>query len=332
MRVEAFSAGKNPDAPAANEDRFVVLPGRAYAVIDGVTDRTSTHYEGRSSGRIAAELIQAALERVLSGPDGDALEAPQLLAIVSDEIAGAYRRFGLTDQAREQPNLRFGATLALFRHRSDGDEIVLVGDSGIRLDGTRVMQVDKPLDAVTATLRVAAWRELERRGHDIATCNRGARQVVFFGAAQSVASLDGLLDEADLSNIGVRAVAASSAKFPDLPQAAIAALVQGGIVNGQFQHQNNAESLLGYSGVDGFAISLRHVTVERLGAGTTRQIELFTDGYFKHGAEFGTAAWEAAADEVERIDPEKLGPYASVKGSQGKIRADDRTYVGVVIT
>ena len=38
MKIEAFSEGKNLDAPEANEDQFLVLPGRGYAVIDGATD------------------------------------------------------------------------------------------------------------------------------------------------------------------------------------------------------------------------------------------------------------------------------------------------------
>ena len=37
MKIEAFSEGKNLDAPEANEDQFLVLPGRGYAVIDGAT-------------------------------------------------------------------------------------------------------------------------------------------------------------------------------------------------------------------------------------------------------------------------------------------------------
>ncbi len=329
MHVEAFSAGKNPAEPEANEDRFVLLPGRAYAVIDGVTDRTGTYYEGRSSGRIAAEVVRAALERTLAGDGDPGIEPEALLELVTREIADVYRKLGLVEQVRSQPNLRFGATLALFRHRAACDEVMLVGDSGIRLDGSRVIQVDKPLDAITASLRVATWRKLEQDGSDAATCNRIARQVVFHGAGQGVDALEGHLDARALAEIAASAVARNAGRFPHLPVPAIQALVEGGIVHGQFVHQNNATSPLGYSGVDGFAIPARHVTIERFPPGSIRRIELFTDGYFKHAESFGVAAWEAAADEVERVDPDRLGSYESVKGSQGSIRADDRTYVGV---
>jgi hypothetical protein len=42
MLIEAFSEAKDPFAPHTNEDRLVILPGRAYAVIDGVTEHAMT--------------------------------------------------------------------------------------------------------------------------------------------------------------------------------------------------------------------------------------------------------------------------------------------------
>lgn len=328
MWIEAFSAGKNPAAPEANEDRFVVLPGRAYAVIDGVTDRAGVSYDGRSSGRIAAELIQSALERLLC--DAAADPAPlELIQTLSDEIAAAYRRHGLSDRAALEPNLRFGATLALFRHRPDCDELVLVGDSGIRLDGASLYQVEKPLDAITASLRIAAWRVLEQRTGDIATLTRLGRQIVFHGATQGIDHLEGLLDAADLAGIADAAATHSASLFPDLPLDAITGLIAGGIVNGQFPHQNSATSLLGYSCIDGFEVPPELVTMQRFPRGSVSTVELFSDGYFSQPDGFGVATWEDAADAVERIDPFKVGRYPSVKGSHGALRTDDRTYVGI---
>jgi hypothetical protein len=37
--------------------------------------------------------------------------------------------------------------------------------------------------------------------------------------------------------------------------------------------------------------------------------------------------WEAAFAEVERVDPEKIGRYPSVKGSSARMHTDDRTVV-----
>ena len=41
MWIEAFTEAKTPDDPASNEDQFLILPGRGYAVIDGVSARTA---------------------------------------------------------------------------------------------------------------------------------------------------------------------------------------------------------------------------------------------------------------------------------------------------
>jgi hypothetical protein len=38
-------------------------------------------------------------------------------------------------------------------------------------------------------------------------------------------------------------------------------------------------------------------------------------------------AWEASFREVERVDPEKIGRYAGVKGSEPGRHADDRTVI-----
>ena len=56
-RVIEEQAKGDPLRAEANEDAFVVLPGRAYAVIDGVSDRTGMRYDGELSGRHAARLV-----------------------------------------------------------------------------------------------------------------------------------------------------------------------------------------------------------------------------------------------------------------------------------
>ncbi len=106
-------------------------------------------------------------------------------------------------------------------------------------------------------------------------------------------------------------------------------LLRGGILNEQSRHQNNPDSPLGYSCLDGFAIPAKLVRHVVLDAADVREIELFTDGYFALGDRFGVAAWEDRFAAVEREDPAKIGAYASVKGSVGGLWSDDRTYVGV---
>lgn len=65
MLIEAFTEAKDPSAPHTNEDRLVILPGRTYAVIDGVTDRLGTRFDGMLPGQYAAMTVQRALEHML---------------------------------------------------------------------------------------------------------------------------------------------------------------------------------------------------------------------------------------------------------------------------
>ena len=81
--------------------------------------------------------------------------------------------------------------------------------------------------------------------------------------------------------------------------------------------------------LDGFAIADRHVFTADYPAAEVATFELFSDGYFAEPDAFGVAAWEASFAEVERIDPDKIGPYASVKGSGVDSWTDDRTYLGI---
>ncbi|MFO0294109.1 MAG: hypothetical protein ACK51F_12305 [Rhodospirillales bacterium] len=329
MRIEAFSEGKDPERPEANEDRFVVLPGRAYAVIDGVSDRLGTRYDGMLAGQYGAVLVQRRLQAELAGAADPPVDARALIGILTDAIAAAYARHGTLEAARDDANRRFSATLALAIERPDAVEILLIGDSGVRLGGTRDIRLDKDLDRVTATTRRVAWHEIAQRTDDPARREALSRRVAWAGTAQDPAALQGLLGAEDLAAIERRAIADAACAMPHLPRAAIAALVRGGIVDAQGPHQNDGASPLGYSCLDGFPVPIalvHHEIVPRAGLDC---VELYTDGYFRPGEGFGIEAWESAFARAEREDPHKLGPDASVKGTLGAIKADDRTYLGV---
>lgn len=315
MIIEAFTQAKDPARPEANEDRLVVLPGRAYAVIDGVTARGPARHDGMLSGQFAATLIQRTLER---GEPGDAeVQLDRLTAA----IAAAYDRFGMTEQVRGDANPRFSATLALVLEQGPQIEILLVGDSGVRINGQRVLQVAKDLDGITAALRTAAWRHCAGAP---AERERLARLVTFHGTRNATE-----WPPDALRLIEAEATAACTARFPHAPPGLVARLLQGGILNEQKAHQNNDASPLGYSCLDGFPVPPRLATRLVLDAADVNSIELFTDGYFAPGDAFGVASWERRFAEIEAEDPAKTGRYASVKGSFGTLFSDDRTYLGV---
>ena len=326
MQFEAASFSRDPARPDANEDALVVLPGRAWAVIDGVSDRTGARYDGELSGRHAARLIAVTLERLLlaTPPPVESI-VPTLTAI----LAEAHRRHGMLEAAQRNWGARLCCTLALALHDGPRLHLVLVGDSGIRIDGRETLQMSKDLDRITATLRSHAWHRIT--DPDPALRDQIVRQVAWHGVAQDPAPLAPHLTATDLAAIAAAAEAECAASLPHVPRADIAHLLRLGIIGAQGDYQNNPESILGYGCLDGFTVPRTLLRVATLDAAEVSTLELFTDGYFQPAPGFGLDAWEAAHALVEAEDPAKVGRYRSTKGSIPGRWSDDRSYVGVRI-
>ena len=329
MRIEAFTEAKAHGAPDTNEDALVVLPGRAFAVLDGVTDRVGTRYEGMLSGRYASRLLARTLEEVLKDAVPDDPWAP--IAACTEAIRRVYDRHGSTEQVRHDWNRQMAATLALVMLGPDHAHVVLVGDSGVRLNGTTLWQENKDIDLITATLRQHAWAVVAGRTDDTADRERISRAVCWSGAAHAAPLVAPLLREDDLRTIAQDAAVACQARLPHLAAGVVAAAIANGIIHGQGGHQNNPESPLGYPSLNGFPIPRGLVRIERVPRAGLHTAELFSDGYFAPGDAFGVDSWEAKFRGVERCDPHKIGAYPSVKGSTAANYADDRTYLGVVL-
>jgi hypothetical protein len=328
MLIEAFSEAKDPSAPHANEDRLVILPDRAYAVIDGVTDRLGTRYDGMLSGQYAAVLVKGALEHMLSAPD-----APKnglvIVRALKDHIVSAYKAHGMFEKAQSDWNLRLSAALALVLVQDKTLDVILVGDSGVRINGERILREEKDLDLITSTLRRQAWPVIGERTSDAATQERISRLIAWHGTRQPMEALVDTLVGDDLARIEQRAIAANVETLPHVPRHDIENLVQGGIVNAQGGYQNNASTILGYPCLDGFDVPEKMIRIESVPREGLKTIEIFSDGYFKPGDGFGVAAWEQAFAEAERDDPAKVALYYSPKGSTASAWADDRTYLGM---
>ena len=327
MRIEAFTEAKVPADPGSNEDQLLILPGRGHAVIDGVTDRTGDRYEGLLAGQLAGRTVQQAVAAFLLDPAEAEVDPARLVAGVSRAIRAAYERHGILEIAREQPPRRFGATLALAAERGDGWRFVLVGDSGLRLNGTELWLNENELDLVTASLRQEAYQVVAAAGGEAADQARVGRACAFHGAAKVHPSMRPWLDEAALAALRARSLDACRKRFPAVPEADIERLIDGGVMTGQGRFQNNTVSPLSYAVLDGFDVPLELVRVIDRERASVRSIELFTDGYFEPAAAPSVQAWEASFREVERIDPEKIGRYPGVKGSSPGRYADDRTVI-----
>ena len=326
MKLEAFSEGKNLDAPDANEDQLLALPEIGYAVFDGSTDITGHLYDGKRGGWLASRIAMQAVADFLLDPKKRPLRPEHLIEHVSAAIRATYARHDILEIARGDPARRFGATLALATDLGETFRFVLIGDSGLRIDGAEVFINDTGLDLVTASLRVEAYRMVGDAGGRAEDRARVGRASAFYGAAKLHPDMLPWLDETKRRRLYERSLTWCRARFPAVPDADIRLLLDTGI-SGQAQFANNTASPLSYAVLDGFEIPPPLVRVIDRPRAAIRSIELFTDGYFKLGATPALNDWEAAFAEVERVDPEKIARYPSVKGSAARMRTDDRTIV-----
>lgn len=327
MRIEAFTEARTPADPAGNEDQLLILPGRGYAVIDGVTDRTGHRYDGLLAGRLASRAVQQATASFLVDPGEAEVDPTRLVAHVCAAIRAAYDRHGILAIARAEPARRFGATLALAAAREAGWRFILVGDSGLRLNGTELWLNENQLDLVTASLRQEAYRMVAAAGGGAADRARVGRACAFHGAAALHPDMRPWLDGAALATLRGRCLTACRARLPAVPTDDIEALLDGGVMTGQGKFQNNTLSPLSYAVLDGFEAPMDLVRVIDRDAAAVDTIELWTDGYFAPAAAPSVDAWEASFREVERLDPEKIDRYPCVKGSVPGRYADDRTVI-----
>ncbi len=326
MKIEVFSEGKNLDAPESNEDRFLVLPGRGFAVIDGATDISGRLYDGRRAGWLASHIVMQAVTEFLIDPAERELRVERLVEHISAAIRASFAHHGILEIARVDPAWRFGATLTLAADLGETFRFVLIGDSGLRIDGAEVFINDMGLDLVTASLRMEAYRLVGEAGGSALDRAHVGRTCAFHGAAKLRPEMLPWLDETKRRLLYDGSFAWCRAYLPAIPEADIRLLLDTGI-SGQAQFANNTASPLSYAVLDGFEVPFALVRVFDRPRATIRSIELFTDGYFKPGATPSLADWEAAFAEVERVDPEKIGRYPSVKGSSDRMRTDDRTVV-----
>jgi hypothetical protein len=335
MRVEAFSLGKKFAQPEANEDSFVSIPGAGYAVIDGVTDRNGTRYAGMLSGQFASRTVKRATERFLieqQAPRIDpefAYRGPRaFIDYLTTALHDAYSAEGVLAQAEADWKVRAGCTIIAAIHVEGRIEVIALGDSGIRVNGTDLLQVLKPLDDVTSLLRREAWNFFAALGRPDAECDRFSTSMTWQGTRhQPEGSATAALGV--IETIEGRALSACLAHLPNVPESEFIHLIQHGIAHGQGDYQNVTTKALGYGGLDGFHVPDKYIDTRSYVSADVATLELFSDGYFKPGKAFGTASWEEGFREVEAADPNKIGDYPSTKGTTSTQLTDDRTYLGV---
>lgn len=297
---ESVILPREATAPAACEDRVLVLPPDFAAVIDGATDITGLRFGGQTGGALAAEAIAVAFAQAWSdarqgGPDPFATAA-DALALADRAIAGLYRRFGLSETARD-PARRFRAAFAVASCRNGVWRGVGAGDCALRIDDQPPILRDHPAERVFAAWRAAMIAE------------RPA-----LPEAEIRAALLGGLARADAT--ARRAADRIAPHDPALAERALAA----GLAGMRAAPPGDPLSFGVADGVGDMGHAFCWQTEAR--AAGVGSLAIWTDGWLSPAGQRLTD-WIAAAEAAHRADPRRTHLFPCVKGPTASGRHDD---------
>ena len=332
MRFDVFTCHKDPSRPLANDDRVVSYGGRLFAVIDGVTDKSGRPLpDGTSRGQAAGRLI----ERVLCGLVDEGVSMTAGAAYVLDSLQKAfmaeYRLLGMEDEAVHDPHLRFGAQLAALFYDGEAWRVFVVGDCGVRINGTRVLGTSNRGDALVALWRAKVFAAVtDTASTTVDTALAVARRYTVEGSGRFLEEHAQALPASLYRRCVAEAQDEACAAFPDLDRTLVLDTLAQGLL-GLGKHRNGHGPLASPC-IDGTAVPAEQVKEEIVAGGDARSFELFSDGYFGTPAQGATAVsdWERHLAGVEAGDPYKVGPYRSTKGSSSGTFTDDRTVMVVL--
>ena len=319
MKIESCTAPKYRDLSQPGDDILVVLPQGLYAVFDGATDTAGVMVQGESPGRLAARQAALAMVRYASAPDHVLAPAHELIQAMNQSIA-----HGL--QAAGAGSVRAGTTVAMVEDAGDQLHFLIVGDSGIRINGTELLRFNKDIDLIYTAGRVAVFRLLQSRGWAGDALEQQTRQLVFKGLAQADPAL---LSAPDVAQLLTLAQAGCAPRLQPDAIAEVPQLLLVGIAGGQYGYCNRADHSLGYAVLDGTHTQGPDVLSLSRPKSEVRSIELFTDGYMSCPAGTTVRDWEDEFFRVEAQDFHKCGAFAGVKGSTSTQFSDDRSVLTV---
>ena len=310
MQMELFSRSKRREQDKSGDDIAIVVPGLVWAVLDGATDPLGGVYDGESSGRLAARTAGQALVQLLQA-EGPEVSTARIGEALSGAVAEAAARVG----AVHPPSTTLAAAIPM----AAGMRLLLIGDSGIRVDGEAIYQNDKLIDDVSAAARIAVRALLAPRTPDADALEALCRQVSFGGLDKAVS--EGTLTEGEAASV----LAGVEARFaPDLGEHAadIGWFLRGGI-RVQPRFANDPDHPFGFASIN--ATLPQGFGITDMVRPKCRSLEIFSDGYY--GLPEGTHVWdwEARFEEIEAADPHKIHAFPEVKGSSSAEFSDDRT-------
>ncbi len=165
--IEYFIQGKGGATQKGNAtcEDGLFYNNNFLAIFDGATDKSGKSYDGKKGGRIARDIIFSIFQ---------SLPADASKEEVLSRINNAYQAF-----YQAHPDMDFvknplwRPTATLIWYNFDRKELVAVGDSKARIDGTIYNQKNKMVDILNSDLRVKVIKELKMTDDEVAANDVG---------------------------------------------------------------------------------------------------------------------------------------------------------------
>ena len=319
-RIDCLSVPKSRDLKDPGDDVVSVLPDKFYGVFDGATDTTGTFRGPCSPGRFAATSAAQAMLRQVLQAQGPVTEPQVWLADMNVAIRDGLRDLGV-------PQARVSTTAAMAIPIGSNMHFLMVGDSGLRINGHDITHMTKDVDRLFTQVRLATRQVLRAQGLQGDALETATRELVFKGLHPSRQSV---LSRAQVEQIVDQVSMACQGQLMPDAMDCLADMVSRGISGGQYQYANQLGHSLAYASVDGSQTRGKDLLYFSRPMADVQSIELFTDGYMScpQGG-VSVMDWEANFAKDEAQDPEKIGRYAGVKGSTEAYFSDDRTVLSL---
>jgi hypothetical protein len=319
-RIDCLSVPKSRDLKDPGDDVVSVLPDKFYGVFDGATDTTGTFRGPCSPGRFAATSAAQAMLRQVLQPHGPVTEPQVWLDDMNAAIHDGLHNLGV-------PHARVSTTAAMAIPIGSNMHFLMVGDSGLRINGHDITHMTKDVDRLFTQVRLATRQVLRAQGLQGDTLEIATRELVFKGLDPSRQAT--VLPSKVLEILAQVSAACRGKLMPDAMDC-LPDMVSRGISGGQYQFANQMRHSLAYASVDGSQTRGKDLRYFSRPIADVQSIELFTDGYMScPQSGISVMDWEANFAQDEAQDPEKIGHYAGVKGSTEAYFSDDRTVLSL---
>ena len=315
MNFDLFSRSKYRANDKSGDDVALVLPGVCFGVLDGATDAEGRDLNGIPYGRAASMVASQVLAEILLPYRNREKDAEKLLADLCTSYERAFENYDL--------NQLPATTVAMAIDCGDNWRFLSLGDSGIRINGSRVLKHEKLLDSISTEVRVSIFKILAEKFDDPDEHELMTRQAIFLGLAE--AQSRGLLSEDVVEMLIEETI--DNLKLSGISEVVRVFLLLG--IRHQNRFSNSDENILCYDIVSSRKPILGQWVEEFIPKREVKTIEIFSDGYASYPEDVSIVAWEKEFSRCDEVDFHRIDEFAAVKGGTSSEFFDDRTVVVV---